>query len=239
MVAVLILAVARTSEGLCVAGMTTDPHPVSGLRWVRPVPERGLLQMKDLTRAGIESIRPFDVVELHLLRPRPRPPHVEDCIADFECDRPRIVRHLQAERRSRFLRKYCDSTPRQVLEGQQRSLCLIRATSVTGSFRQAPNSAHLDARLVFKVESRTYRGSYTKGGLAVTDPLWLALAERWLPESGGWAEFDEGMLEARLGIKEIFLVIGLSRSNRRRFEPVILGVHTVPEYDLLATGESS
>lgn len=237
MVAVLILAVARTSDRLCLVGMTTDPHPLSGLRWVRPTPERGALRMEDLSTDGGDTIHPFDVVEFNLLRPSPLPPHIEDCIADFECDRPRIVRRLQAERRSRFLRKYCDRAPRQVLEGQQRSLCLVRASSVTGSFRQHPASAGLDARLSFKVEGRTYRGSYAKGGLGVADLQWLALAESWLPKDGGWVEFDEGMLEARLGIKEIFLIIGLNRCGHRRFEPIVLGVHTVPEYEVSARGE--
>jgi hypothetical protein len=188
--------------------------------------------MRDLITDGGDTIRPFDVVEFSLLRPRPLALHFEDRIADFECDRPRIVRRLQGEHRTRFLRKYCDKKPRQILEGQQRSLCLIKAGSVKGSFRQYPDSASLDARLSFKVEGRVYRGSFTKGGLAVTDPQWLALAEKWLPEGGGWAEFDEGMLEARLGIKEIFLVVGLGRTDQRRFEPVIAGVHTIPEYQV-------
>jgi hypothetical protein len=236
---VLILSVARTSDGLCLAGMTTEPHPASSLRWVRPMPESGSLRIEDLTTAGGETIRPFDVVELNLLKPRPRPPHTEDWIADFERDRPRIVRRLEGERRSDFLHKYRDAVPRQILESQQRSLCLIEASCVTGSFRQDPGSAHLDARLSFRLGGRAYRGSYTKGGLAVTDLEWLALATGWLPEGGGWAELDEGLLEARLGIKEIFLVIGLSHSSLHRFEPVILGVHTIPEYEVPVTGETA
>jgi hypothetical protein len=236
---VLILSVASTSDGLCLAVMTTEPHPASGLRWVRPIPERGSLRIEDLTTSGGETIRPFDVIELNLLKPRPRPPHTEDWIADFERDRPRIVRRLEGERRSGFLHKYCDAAPRQVLESQQRALCLIEASSVTGSFRQDPGSAHLDARLSFRLGGRAYRGSFTKGGLAVTDLEWLALAARWLPEGGGWAEFDEGLLEARLGIEEVFLVIGLSRSSLHRFESVILGVHTVPEYEVSVTGETA
>jgi hypothetical protein len=219
--------------------MTTDAHPASGLRWVRPVPERGSLCMENLTTAGGELIRPFDVVELNLLEPRPMPPHIEDWIVDFERDRPRIVRRLEGERRNGFLQKYFDAAPRQVLEGQQRSLCLINANSVTGSFRQDPNSAHLDARLSFKIEGRAYQGAYTKGGLAVTDRQWLALAAGWLPESGGWTEFDMGMLEARLGVEQVFLVIGLRHSDRRRFEPIILSVHTIPEYVVPITGETA
>ena len=230
-VAVLILAVAKTFDGLFVAGMTTEPDLVTGLCWVRPTREHGRVRMDDLTTPDDQVLRPFDVVEFNLLRPRPNPPHTEDWIVDFERDHPSIVRRLKGERRSRFLHKYCDTAPRQVLQGQQRSLCLVKPSSVTGSFRQDPGRAHLDARLAFRLGGRTYRGSFTKGGFATIDLKWLALGDSWLPEGGGWAEFDAGILEARYGIEEIYLVIGLSRSHQRRFEPVILGVHTVPDYE--------
>ena len=231
MAAVLILAVAKTLDGVFVAGMTTDSDPVTGLCWVRPAREHGRVCMDDLTTCDDQVLRPFDVVEFNLLQPRPIPPRTEDWLADFERDRPHIIRRLQGERRSRFLHRYRDTAPRQVLASQQRSLCLIKPRSVIGSFRQEPGSAHLDARLALKLEGRTYRGSFTKGGFATTDLKWLGLGKSWLPEGGGWIEFDAGILEARYGIEEIYLVIGLSRSHQRRFEPVIVGVHTVPDYE--------
>jgi hypothetical protein len=97
----------------------------------------------------------------------------------------------------------------------------------------------LEARLAFRVEGRTYRGSFTKGGFATTDLRWLTLGDSWLPEGGGWTEFDEGMLEVRHGIEEIYLVIGLSRLHQRQFEPVIIGVHTVPDYQVPAVTPES
>ncbi|NIV33763.1 MAG: hypothetical protein GWN58_31250 [Anaerolineae bacterium] len=228
----LILAVARADDGLFVAGMTTEPHPVSSLRWVRLVREQGRVRSEDLTTPGDQVLRPFDVVEFNLLRPRPIRPRIEDWIASFDSAPPRIVRHLEGERRSRFLHRHCDAAPRQVLEGQQRSLCLIRARSVTGSFRQERDSAHLKARLAFRAGGRTYRGLLSKGGFTTTDPRWLAFGACWLPAGGGWAEFDEGILRARHGIEEIYLVVGLSRVDQRRFEPIIAGVHTVPDYQV-------
>ena len=219
--------------------MTTEPDQVTGLRWVRLVKEQGRMETKDLDAPDAQVLRPFDVVEFNLLRPRPNPPRIEDWIADFDRVPPQVVRHLEGERRSRFLRKYSDTAPRQVLVAQQRSLCLIKPDSITGSFRQKPDSAHLEARLAFKLEGRAYRGSFTKGGFATTDPVWLALGSRWLPDGGGWADFDEGILQARYGIEEVYLVIGLSRSLQRRFEPVIVGVHTVPEYQVPIAHETT
>lgn len=212
--------------------MTTESDAVTGLRWVRLVREHGPVRMEDLVTSDGRSLRPFDVVEWNLLRPRPIPPRTEDWIADFECERPRIVRWLQDERRSRFLREHCDTAPRQVLETQQRSLCLIRARSFAGSFRQETGSAHLEARMTFKVGGRPYRGSFPKGGFATIDPRWLALGHSWLPDGGGWTEFDEGILKARQGVEQVYLVVGLSQCHQRRFEPVIVGVHMVPDYQV-------
>jgi hypothetical protein len=196
------------------------------------VREQGRVRAKDLTTPDDQVLRPFDVVEFNLLWPRPIPPRMEDWITDFERVPPRIVRYLEGERRSSFLRKHCDAAPRQVLEGQQRSLCLIRARSVSGSFRQEKGSAQLKARMAFRVGGRTYRDSLPRGGFTAADPRWLAFGRSWLPDDGGWAEFDEGILRARHGIEQIYLVIGLCRFHRRRFGPVIVGVHTVPDYPI-------
>ena len=38
---ILMLAVTKMLAGVCIAGMTTEADPVSGLRWVRPVREGG------------------------------------------------------------------------------------------------------------------------------------------------------------------------------------------------------
>ncbi|MGD8904028.1 MAG: hypothetical protein PVI67_10725 [Anaerolineae bacterium] len=229
MVTVLILAIAKTLGGLSVAGMTTEHDKVTGLRWVRPIRERGPVQMADLTTRNHQVLRPFDVVEISLLRHRPVPPLIENWVTDFG-DQPRILRHLQGERRQRFLHKYCDPAPQHVLRSQQRSLCLIQARNLTGSFRREANSATVDARLRFRSADRAYGGSYVKGGFSTTDLRWLEMGARWLPEGGGWIEFDGSALETRLGIEEIYLVVSLHYTEQRRFEPVIIGVHSVPEY---------
>lgn len=235
---VLILALAKTLGGLSVAGMTTQHDQITGLRWVRPTRERGPLQMSDLTTGGHRVLRPFDVVEIELLRPQPIPPLIETWIADFDRGCPRILRRLTGEKRRRFLQSYCDPFPSQVLEGQQRSLCLVRAESVAGSFRRRAHAASIDAHLRFEASGRTHSGSYVKGGLAVTDLQWLALGETWLPEGDGWTEFDEDMLNERYGIQETYLVVGLDRSDQYHFEPIIIGVHTAPEYQTSVAAEN-
>jgi hypothetical protein len=78
---------------------------------------------------------------------------------------------------------------------------------------------------------RSYRGSYAQGGLPVTDLKWRALGRAWLPEDGGWTEFDDGDLQSRFGIEEVYLAIGLTRTFEGACWPIVIGVHTVPDHE--------
>lgn len=226
----LMLAVTKMHGGLCIAGMTAEADPVTGLRWVRPCREFGSVLLGDITAEDGKLLSPFDVVQFDLLQPRPEPPHIEDWVTDFVHSPPRIVRRLKGRRRARFLSRYLDPSPEQVLREQHRSLCLIRPDSITGCYRLDSYSGKFEARMVFELAGRSYVGSYAKGGLPVTDLKWRALGRAWLPQDGGWTEFDAGDLEARYGIQATFLAVGLSRSFEGRCWPMIVGVHTVPDY---------
>lgn len=228
---VLLLAVTKMLGGLCLAGMTTEPDPVTGLRWVRPVPEHGHVLLGDITTTRGQVLRPFDVVELCLVSPRPQPPHSEDWIVDFVRHRPRIARRLEGERRAAFLQKYLDRDPAQVVGVKERSLCLVKAEWVKGCFRLDPYSGKFDAHLGFGLGRRRYTGSHAKGGLPVTDLKWRALGRAWLPDDGGWVDFDGGDLEARFGIETVYLALGLTRSFKGGFWPIVIGVHTWPDFE--------
>ncbi len=228
---ILLLAVTKMLGGVCLAGMSTEPDPITGLRWVRPVREHGHVLLGDVTTPDGAVLQPFDVVELNRLRPREMAPHVEDWITDFVRHQPRVLRRLEGERRAAFLRKYLDTAPGEVLVSQQRSLCLIRPEWVKGCFRLDGYSGLFEARLAFGLDGKPYRGSYAKGGIAVTDLKWRALGRAWLPADGGWTEFTAGDLEARLGIREVYLAVGLTRAYQGGYWLVIVGVHTLPDYE--------
>jgi len=229
---VLILAVTKMLSGVCTAGMTTKRIPVTGLKWVRPVKDFGTLLLGDLTDQRGTVIRPFDVVELNLVKPRPDPPHVEDWVTEFVRHRPRIVRRLEGERRADFLGKYLDGNPYEVLAGHSRSLCLVKPDQVKASFSLDAYSGKYEARLAFTLGAEAYLGSMRKGGLAVTDIKWRALGREWLGEGGGRLDCDEGELQNRLGVEEFYLTLGLSRSYEGEYWLLVLGVHTVPDYEV-------
>jgi hypothetical protein len=214
-----------------VAGVTAEPDPVTGLRWVRPIREGGHVLLGDITTVEGQVLQPFDVAKLNLLRPHAAPPHTEDWVTDFVRHRPCVLRRLEGERRASFLREHLDGKPQEVLDSHRRSLCLIEPDWVRGNFKLDACSGKFDARLAFGLGQRRFAGSHAKGGLSVTDLKWRALGRAWLPEDGGWTEFDAGDLEARFGIREIYLVVGLTRSYRGDFWTIVLGVHALPDYE--------
>jgi hypothetical protein len=229
----LMLAVTKMHGGVCVAGMTTDPDPITGLRWVRPTREFGHVLLGDITTRDGRVLSPFDVVELQLKHPAPEPPHTEDWVTEFVRRRPRILRRLEGTRRADFLRRYLDTAPHEVLDNQQRSLCLIKPEWIKGSFRLDAYSGKFDARMAFGLNGRTYQGSYARGGVSVTDLRWRALGRAWLPADGGWTEFEAGDLQARYGIEEVYLAVGLTRSYEGAYWVIVVGVHTVPDYEVM------
>jgi hypothetical protein len=229
---VLILAVTKMLSGVCTAGMTTERAPVTGLKWVRPVKDFGTLLLGDLTDRRGTVICPFDVVELDLVRPHTDPPHVEDWVTDFVRHRPRVVRRLEGEKRADFLGKYLDENPHEVLAGHSRSLCLVKPDQVRASFSLDAYSGKYEARLAFALDAEAYPRSMRKGGLPVTDVKWRALGREWLSDSGGRLDCDEDELRDRLGVEEFYLALGLSRSYQGEYWLLVLGVHTVPDYEV-------
>jgi len=229
---ILILAVTRMTGGVCLAGMAAESHPATGLRWVRPVREHGHVLLGDITTVQGQVLRPFDVAEFALLRHTPEPPHVEDWTADFVRHRPRVVRALEGERRAAFLQRHLDRAPTEVIESQQRSLCLLRPELLTGRFTLDAYTGRFDARIAFMLAGKTYAGQRGSGGLPVTDLRWRAMGRAWLGNAGGAATFDATDLEQRLGVQELYLTIGLARLYEGRCWPMVVGVHAVPDLQI-------
>jgi hypothetical protein len=55
---ILVLAVTKMLGGVCIAGMTVEPDPITGLRWVRPIREHGHVLLGDITTLDNKALRP-------------------------------------------------------------------------------------------------------------------------------------------------------------------------------------
>jgi len=229
---VLILAMSKMLSGVCTAGLTREPDPVTGLHWVRPVREFDTLQPGDLTDANGHLMQCGDVVELNLLAPRPDPPHVEDWLTDFVRHRPRLLRRLEGERRAQFLARYLDPAPEDVLVHQTRSLCLVQPREVWVRFSLDRYSGKYEARMGFVLGGDADHPRATgRRGVSVTDLQWQALGREWLGEEESSLTLDHDALYQRLDAEALYLTVGLSRSWQGEYWPMVVGVHVVPDYE--------
>lgn len=237
---VLILAMTEMLSGICTAGFTREPDPVTGLRWVRPVREFDTLLPGDMTDANGHLVQCGDVVELNLLSPRPDPPHVEDWLTDFVRHRPQVLRRLEGDRRARFLPRYLDRAPEEVLIHYTRSLCLIQPEQVWARFSLDAYSGKYEARMGFVLAGEVnHPRAASRSGASVTDLRWRALGRAWLGETGGFLALGHDTLLERLGADALYLALGLSRSWRDEYWPLVVGVHAVPDYEIEVDHDSS
>jgi hypothetical protein len=230
---VLVLAMTRMLSGICTAGFTREPDPVTGLRWMRPIRDFDTVQPGDMTDANGRLVQCSDVVELNLLAPRPNPPHVEDWLTDFVRRRPRLLRRLEGEKRARFFAKYLDLAPEDVLVHHTRSLCLVQPEQVWASFSLDRYSGKYEARMGFLLAGdASHPQATSRRGASVTDLKWHALGRAWLGEEGGRLRLDQDALYERLNAEAIYLAVGLGRKWQGKYWPLVVGVHVVPDYEL-------
>jgi hypothetical protein len=229
---VLILAVARQPGGLLIAGMTTEPDPKTGLRWVRPMPDAGAFQLDELRFADGSLVRPGDVVRLPLAEPQPSPPLVENVRVETTGRALERVRRLSPERREAFFKGHLDSAPREVLADRTRSLALVRPDQLTAIVEADEETGQFATKFAVAIPSGQLnevgkpKHLRSRDDIVATDIYWRALMRSWLPEEEDFLEYDISELRERLG--EIYLVIGLSPKGT----PRIIGIHTVPEYEV-------
>ena len=215
---VLVLGMARTRSGLSIAGMTTEPDPITGLRWVRPVRAGAPLTLDDLRYDDGTLIRLGDVVQLDLQQPEPTPPHVENVIANWDEHPPAFIRELTEARRAAFFPKHLDPAPADVVVRRQRSLCLVRPDTVEAMFGFDEETERFEARLVLTIGKL-----HNEDGVPVADLYWREWGRQQLGEEE-YLELDHPTLQQMLG--EVYVTLGLGP----RGGPLVIGVHTIPAY---------
>jgi hypothetical protein len=224
---ILILAVTRMRGGVCVAGMSGEADPLSGLRWVRPVKQHGLLLLGDIRYASGAIMRTGDVVDWRMGLPQPSPPHIEDVLVDPIRDRPQLLRRLDRTRLVEFCAGHLDRAPTDVLDRESRSLCLLRPVSIRATWTLDPYSGHYEARIAFQ----WHDFATDDRGIPATDLAWRALGRMWLQGRERLA-LEGAALRERLG--DIYLAIGRGRLYAGRRWPLIVGVHAagMPEVEI-------
>jgi len=218
--------------GICVAGFSREPDPVTGLRWLRPVRDFDTVLPGDMTDVDGRIFRCCDVIALNLVAPRPCPPHVEDWRADFVRPRPRLLRRLEGDRRAQFFAAHLDRAPEDVLVHQTRSLCLVQPERVWAEFTLDADSGKYEARMGFTLPGiPDHPRAASKHGVSVTDLHWRDLGRTWLEAGERRLSLGDEALFEQLHCQSLYLVIGLSRLWQGEHWPLVVGVHSVPDYE--------
>lgn len=211
---VVVLAVTKMLSGMCTGGISM----ASG-KWIRPVKEFGTVLLGDLTYRDRTVIRPFDIVKFGLVKPHPTPPHVEDWICDFLHVKPQMSGRL--DQSLCFLEKHSvPEAARQILNAE-RSLALIEPSSVEATFVMDSYSG--------KYEARVGIPELGERQLPVTDIKWRALGRKLLGTESRLSLAPDQLRE-RLSISRVFIALGLSRLHEGKHWPLVVGVHTWPDY---------
>lgn len=219
MTELVLLAVTRMLSGVCIGGVAPEGGP-----WVRPVKAFGCPLLGDIRFADGSLMRPFDVVALNLLERRPAPPHVEDILCDFAHPRPERRGRLSEPERETLLERCLDPRPAEVWCGESRSLTLFEPAALTAAFAYDSYSMKFDCRIAWPGYDRPQ-------GVAVTDLKWRALGREWVGRGPVNQQYDLTALRRHLEIERLFLAVGLSRSYQGQYWPIVVGVHTLPDYE--------
>lgn len=213
----LVLAVSRVKKGVALAGMSTEPHPVTGRVWIDIVREEMPLQLRDITLPDGMLIQPGDVIRCEGLEPYSAPPHTEQYLFT-DTTKFTFLRHITPERYAKFLPDHLDRDPHAVLERHERSLCLVKATELHAMFER--DDKRLKSYMLFELPDME---SFDE--TPVTDLAWRALGQQWMKaEDVDELAFDGDDMREKFG--EVYLVLGLYRANSL----IVRGVHTIPAY---------
>jgi hypothetical protein len=232
--ALVVLAVTAMRTGVCIAGVRQDAPSV----WVRPVRAFGTVTLGDITYPSHAEERrvmcPFDIVEITLDAHRPEPPFVEDWICDFSRHRPGLLGTL-AEGERLALLQAASAAPESIWSGHDRSLGACVADDLSASFSRDEYAGKYETRLSFG-------GQPTEtSSLPCTDLKWRALGRALLAKEYASSTNQQVRtlaltnqeLRQKLGMGEhaIWLALGLTRELHGRRWPLIVGAHTIPDYE--------
>ena len=231
--ALVILAVTAMRTGVCVAGVRQDAPSV----WVRPVREFGTVMLGDITypsQAGERRVmRPFDIVEITLDGRHLEPPFVEDWVCDFSHHHPRLLGTLEEDKRLALLQA-ASAAPEGICSGHDRSLGACMADDLTATFSHDEYAGKYEARLSFGAQPTE------TSSLPCTDLKWRAFGRALLAKEGTSStdqqvrtisRTNQELRQALGGERAIWLALGLTRELHGRRWPLVVGVHTIPDYE--------
>jgi len=223
---VVILAVSRMGNQVCVAGVDEDK------KWVRPTSpskeggwEFKLSDIYDKNNDPVIALSNTVAIRLIKRVPAEGSPQKEN----WEYDRrqkPVLVEILSEQQRLKLFQAISEKKLEPLVEKNEKSLCLIEPSFIF--FVNLSNisvKGKWQPRISFAFNEIPYE-------FPVTDIYWRAIC-RSLQKKTGKKLLDGGELKKIIGYNRIFLTIGLPRGKiKNQYWPMIVGVHPVPLFPI-------
>lgn len=216
---ITILAVTKTYESYCIAGMDANG------KWYRPLPELGGKFWSDLRYGDGAFIQVGDVWEVNNYiseNDLTSPGHTEDIRLKSSVTR---VKSLNNQQLIQFVQRNQENKIQlqRTLNANDRSLCLVHVEYFEG-FVHTYNERR-SARVKFKYNGEIYHNTTSFPGFPLTDLKWRSyiLKEKDTPRI--W--------------RSVFICIGLARrepaKNLNKEFPMVISIITDPEVPLLSS----
>jgi hypothetical protein len=215
----LIMAVTRLGDGVCVAGVNPNG------RWVRPTRENAKgwrqLTVDDLKDSdGRVVVKVGNVVQWPLGAAVPRDVHTEDVLVSRT--RPRLVRTLPPEQllaRCMELRAWSLDG---FLRGTERSLMLLQPPLIRTFDFSTTGKGGISARIHF------VHGAMRED-FSVTDVTWRAMGRHLLERlQAADLSLTEADLHYEAGLAVRYLAVGRGQLHEGRYWPFFISVFTDP-----------
>lgn len=216
----LVLAVTKTFEGYCVAGMNKEG------RWIRPLPPSGRkfwdieLDKRQIKVGDVWEISEWQV-ELDATSPR----HTEDIRLN---QNPAFGGRMSNEQLVEFAIRHQESVQdlNETLNADSRSLCLVSVDSYNNFMDHSSYNNKQSPRMTFEIQGEEYQNTTRSNtGFPITDLKWRAYT------------MQNKQVENQFN--DIFICIGLARMEPKKDinkeYPMLISLITNPEVPLLPT----
>lgn len=225
-----MLAVTRKMNGICIAGVTND------LKWVRPVKSH-ILSLEDI-KSDKDYLSISKVYDFSFIKHVPDSPQTENHLID-EAKQITHVKTLNEDERLALFQGLQENSLitsnnnlgiATVLKNNNRSLILLGPVTIESVHMYYQGSHMKSPDITFKIDSlpvKNQRGN----DLSCTDLKFRAFAKDLLKKKKLTSlRLTGNELKEVLKFDKIFVAIGLTGKFRDEYWPMVIGLHTVPDY---------
>lgn len=230
---ITMLAVTKRFNGVCIAGVDNNKN------WIRPVKSQELV-LKDIQLKDGGYILSSNIYEFSFIRQAPHNYQTEN----YLIDNTKVISHvrkLTEEERKKLFSELAenslvtsnpDKNISDILKEKKRSLILLGPVNISLVSLKRENGMDTP-RIVFKIDSVPVRRPFGKVDLPCTDLKFRAFAKQLLDQRGTNELRLVGQeLKELLRFNEVYIEIGLIGEEwKGAYWPMIIGVHTIPDYN--------